>query len=210
MPTYPSSSPLLHDAEALARRLLGEDSDRLAHSRYAAGIAELAADALSVPDPESLVAAAWLHDIGHAPHISRTGFHPLDGALHLAAEGWPDRTVLLVAHHAHAAILAPYFGVDHQLAVLDHVPGIAEDVLTYADMRSGPTGMGASPARRVSGLRGFQGGSASIPKAIHEERYRLLLAACDRIGNAINARPGSWSARRHPHVTGMSGARLGS
>jgi hypothetical protein len=209
MPLYPSASPLLRDAESLARRLLGEDSDRLAHCRYAAGIAELAADALAVPDADALVAAAWLHDIGYSPEIARTGFHPLDGALHLAAEGWPDNTVLLVAHHSHSAILAPYFGVEHQLAVLDHVPGVAEDVLAFADMRSGPTGMGASPTRRVSAMRTRDSRHPRVPKAVREERYRLLLQDCDRIITAISARPGSWSARRHPHVTGMSGTRLG-
>ena len=33
---------------------------------------------LSLPD--DLVAAAWLHDIGYAPGLVQTGFHPLDGA----------------------------------------------------------------------------------------------------------------------------------
>ncbi len=30
-----------------------------------------------------LVAAAYLHDIGYAPELAITGFHPLDGARHL-------------------------------------------------------------------------------------------------------------------------------
>ena len=31
-----------------------------------------------------LVAAAWLHDIGYAPDLVDTGFHPLDGARFLS------------------------------------------------------------------------------------------------------------------------------
>ena len=30
--------------------------------------------------PNDLVATAWLHDMGHAPDLVQTGFHPLDGA----------------------------------------------------------------------------------------------------------------------------------
>ena len=34
-------------------------------------------------DADLLVAAAWLHDIGYAPDLVDTGFHPLDGARYL-------------------------------------------------------------------------------------------------------------------------------
>ena len=30
-----------------------------------------------------MTAAAWLHDIGYAPAVDDTGFHPLDGARYL-------------------------------------------------------------------------------------------------------------------------------
>jgi hypothetical protein len=30
-------------------------------------------------DRPVLIAAAWLHDIGYAPGLPETGFHPLDG-----------------------------------------------------------------------------------------------------------------------------------
>jgi hypothetical protein len=205
----PHQASIVKDAETLARRLLGDDSDRLAHCRYAAGIAELTADALGLPESDELVAAAWLHDIGYAPAIARTGFHPLDGALHLAAEGWPDQTVLLVAHHSYAAILAPYFGVEHQIAVLDHASADAEDILTYADLRSGPTGMGAVPQKRIADKRSRRAGSSIVPQDVREGRYRLLLAAADRVSVALNARPSSWAGRRRPRAMSLNGSRLG-
>ena len=34
-------------------------------------------------DADLLEAAAWLHDIGYAPSLVATGFHPLDGARYL-------------------------------------------------------------------------------------------------------------------------------
>lgn len=46
---------------------------------------------MSENDRDLLVAAAWLHDIGYAPELRDTGFHPLDGARHLEALGAPAR-----------------------------------------------------------------------------------------------------------------------
>ena len=53
-----------------------------------AGKAERVAVSLALSS-EVLVAAAWLHDIGYAPDIVATGFHPLDGARYLAGLGAP-------------------------------------------------------------------------------------------------------------------------
>jgi hypothetical protein len=44
---------------------------------------------------------AYLHDIGYAPRLVRTGFHPLDGAEWLASMG-EIRLANLVAHHTGA------------------------------------------------------------------------------------------------------------
>jgi hypothetical protein len=43
---------------------------------------------------EVLVAAAWVHDIGYAPELLATGFHPLDGARYLTGLGVPERVVI--------------------------------------------------------------------------------------------------------------------
>ncbi|WP_394378549.1 hypothetical protein [Saccharopolyspora spinosa] len=37
---------------------------------------------------DTLVAAAWLHDIGYSPEIGHTHFHPLDGARWLQSQQW--------------------------------------------------------------------------------------------------------------------------
>jgi hypothetical protein len=186
MTTSPSISPLVRDAQTLAQSLLVDDPGRLAHVRGAGLVAGMAAGALRLDQPEMVVAAAWLHDIGYAPAIARTGFHPLDGALFLAREGWPDQVVFLVAHHSHAAVLAPYYGVQPHLALLEHVPGLADDVLTFSDVRAGRDGLGADPRDRVEDMRRRHLDCTFVPDDIREARYRMLLTAAARINAAVN------------------------
>src|SRR6476646_1657594 len=64
---------------------------------------------------DALVASAWLHDIGYAPALRQTGFHPLDGATYLRQEGWPDDVCALVAHHSGSRFVARINGLDGSL-----------------------------------------------------------------------------------------------
>jgi hypothetical protein len=186
MTTSPSISSLVRDAQTLARTLLADDQRRLAHVRGAGLVAGMAAGALRLDQPEMVVAAAWLHDIGYAAALARTGFHPVDGALFLAREGWPDQVVFLVAHHSHAAVLAPYYGVQPHMALLEHVHGLADDVITFSDLRVGPNGLGADPRDRVNDMRRRHLDRTFVPDSIREARYRLLLTAAARINAAVN------------------------
>src|SRR5580693_4887911 len=70
-------------AASLARAKLREPLPRRwSHSRGVAARARTLAPILG-PDASLLTAAAWLHDIGYAPALAETGFHPLDGARYL-------------------------------------------------------------------------------------------------------------------------------
>jgi putative nucleotidyltransferase with HDIG domain len=125
-------------ARALAERLLDTLPERLEHS---AGVAHRAAEltrAVAPADRVLLVAAAWLHDIGYAPETHRTGFHPVDGALYLAARGWTPRVCALVAHHSGAAFTAPAGAL---VAFPDERSPVS-DALAYADQTVGPWGRG--------------------------------------------------------------------
>jgi len=76
----------VEDAAVLAGTwLAGALPQRWRHVQSVARRAGWAADRLSLP--EDLVAAAWLHDIGYAPGLAVTGFHPLDGARFLRRAG---------------------------------------------------------------------------------------------------------------------------
>ncbi|KPI17652.1 metal-dependent phosphohydrolase HD sub domain-containing protein [Actinobacteria bacterium OK074] len=94
-------------AHALAGDLLREDLPRRwAHTQGVAacarGLAPLVGERAGI-----LEAAAVLHDIGYAPPLVDTGFHPLDGARYLRdAHAADDRVVRLVANHSFALLEA--------------------------------------------------------------------------------------------------------
>src|SRR5215467_3733977 len=56
--------------------------------------------ALAGDDADLLISAAALHDVGYAPGLQVSGFHPLDGARYLAEFGAPARLCALVARHS--------------------------------------------------------------------------------------------------------------
>jgi hypothetical protein len=85
------------------------------------------------------VAAAYLHDIGYAPSLQRTGCHALDGALHLRSLGH-ERLARLVAHHAEARFEAKLRGLDRELEEFPREPSAVADALTYCDMTVSSTG----------------------------------------------------------------------
>ena len=88
-------------AEAIARSLLAKPLPRRwAHTQGVAAAAR-GLDPVLGPDADLVTAAAWLHDIGYAPDVADTGFHPLDGARHLRdVEGASALLCRLVAHHS--------------------------------------------------------------------------------------------------------------
>ena len=89
---------------------------------------------------DTLVCAAWLHDIGYAPAMAATGFHPLDGARFLAAARVSQRLVGLVAHHSCAVLEAELRGLSAELAEFDDEPGTIRDALWYCDITTSPDG----------------------------------------------------------------------
>ena len=103
-------------ARDVARSLLaGALPRRWAHVQGVAKKAEHVAASLALSD-EALVAAAWLHDVGYAPGVTDTGFHPLDGACYLADLSAPGRVVNLVARHSYAILEAEFRGFGPRLA----------------------------------------------------------------------------------------------
>jgi hypothetical protein len=94
-------------------------------------------------DDDPGVAAAWLHDIGYARPLRRSGFHPLDGACHLLENGWPVTVAGLVAHHSAARFVAAARGLAHLMSSFPaqrYATGPVADALTYATRPPDPTG----------------------------------------------------------------------
>lgn len=86
-----------------------------------------------------LVAAAYLHDIGYAPALVKTGFHPLDGAHYLRSLGH-ERLACLVAHHSEACFEAELRGLSTELAAFPREHSAIADALNYCDQLAGPYG----------------------------------------------------------------------
>jgi putative nucleotidyltransferase with HDIG domain len=133
---------LLPWARALAEQLLAEPLPRRwAHTQGVGYLAELLADILG-EDAELLAAAAWLHDIGYAPDLVKTGMHQFDGARYLRDVAGADPQICsLVAHHTCACIEAGNRGMQAEFeAEFPPVAGLLADALTYCDMTTTPDG----------------------------------------------------------------------
>jgi HD superfamily phosphodiesterase len=74
-------------AAAEAERLLSPLGDRWKHVRAVGECAREASAVLDQEDRPYLVAAAYLHNIGYAPDLQRTGLHQLDGARYIRSLG---------------------------------------------------------------------------------------------------------------------------
>jgi hypothetical protein len=180
-----NEAPVVSRARARAAEILSGDPELHEHaSRTARRAAELAQ---RIPGSRAtdVVAAAWLHDIGYATPLRRTGFHPLDGALLLMGEDWPERIVRLVAHHSHAALEAPFYGVGHHLGVIEVVTGIDADILTSADLGGGAGDPTPSVAERLEAMRIEEEQVGLVPDDVRETRYAGLRAAHARIESLI-------------------------
>jgi putative nucleotidyltransferase with HDIG domain len=129
-------------AERLARKLLeGPLPRRWAHVQGVAAQARSLAPMLG-DDADLLEAAAYLHDIGYAPDLDTTGFHPLDGARYLRDVAHADlRLCSLVAHHSCARMEAEERGlVDDLNREFLRPDAVLEDALACCDMTTTPTG----------------------------------------------------------------------
>ncbi|MFB7194068.1 HD domain-containing protein [Streptomyces sp. NPDC056240] len=118
---------------------------------------------------EVLEAAAVLHDVGYAPALVETGFHPLDGARHLHTfPDADDRVVRLVANHSFALLEAEERGLSVELAgefpLLDDP--LLVDALVYCDMTTTPDGERTTSEARVAEILGRYGADSVVGRFI--------------------------------------------
>lgn len=169
------------EALALARELLGDVDQRWRHVSTAARTATEIARTVPTEDRDLLVTAVLLHDVGYAPSLQRTGFHPLDGADHLKGLGWPLRVVGLVAHHSGARFLARARGVEDLLDVYPDEGGPVADALLYCDMTTTPDGLRVPFAQRLHDLHARHRGAPEVERRARAEREPFLRAAVARV-----------------------------
>ncbi|MGX6741072.1 HD domain-containing protein [Streptomyces xantholiticus] len=169
----PSALDTPQGAAELAESLLPPLGNRWLHTQAVAARAVEASEALPEDERDLLVAAAWLHDIGYAPELRDTGFHPLDGARHLASLGAPDRLVRLVAHHSGAVYEAEQRGLSAELAVYEREDSPVLDALTFADMTTGPAGQRFDFDRRIDEILVRYEPGSEVHNAISKARPYL-------------------------------------
>lgn len=172
-------------ARSLAATMLSSQPRRFRHVEGAARAAAHVAARLPELPRGILISAAWLHDIGHAPDVERSGFHPLDGAVFLDDGGWDPMIVRLVAHHSHARLLAPYYNVEAELTQFAPVAGMLADAVTFADVVAGVDGTGVTVEECINELRSRTGATRAVPEIVREARFRLLRQSTDSVAGAI-------------------------
>ncbi|MEY8040564.1 HD domain-containing protein [Saccharopolyspora cebuensis] len=145
------------------------------------GVAERARSlrAVSGADADLLEAAAILHDVGYAPDLATTAFHPLDGAVFLRQIGAPDRLVHLVAHHSYAELEAGLRGLSAELAEFTDERGPLRDALWYCDLNTTPDGEEVDARERIAEIKQRYGPGHLVTTFITEASPELL-AAVDR------------------------------
>jgi hypothetical protein len=165
------------DAAALAETKLAQALPRRwRHVQSVARRARRVAETLSLPD--DLVAAAWLHDIGYAPELAETGFHPLDGARYLRRAGVAGPVVSLVAYHSCAQIEADVRGLAAELtAEFSPADSLLTDALLYCDMTTGPDGDYVRPADRLAEIRQRYGPGHAVTRFVERDAPQILATA---------------------------------
>lgn len=134
-----------------------------------------------------LTAAAWLHDIGYAPDLCDTGFHPIDGGRFLRKQGVDDRLTCLVAHHSCAIHEARVRGLeDVLLAEFPQEESPTYDALVYCDLTIGPTGQPVTYRERMREIRDRYGPDHKVTQALGFGEVDIS-ACCERtLGRLAN------------------------
>ena len=111
------------------------------------------------------VAAAYLHDIGYAPDLAVTGFHPLDGGRFVRAQGH-ELLARLVAHHSGGRREAELRGIDGYCEEFPFGDGPLDHALTFCDLTTGPDGTPVSLPYRVREITERYGPNSVVAQAI--------------------------------------------
>ena len=146
--------------------------------RHVQGVARRAAQISPsvVGSDDTLVCAAWLHDIGYAPALVATGFHPLDGARFLESLGASRRLAGLVAHHSLAVLEAELRGLADELAEFEDEDGAVRDALWYCDITTSPDGELVAAADRIAEIKRRYGPGHLVTRFINQATPGLLAA----------------------------------
>ena len=153
-------------AKELARELLADTlPGRWCHVQAVGRQAERIGDRVVGEDAATSAAAAWLHDVGYAPAVVDTGFHPLDGARWLRRVGVDERIAALVAHHS-VRRLRPRSEARGCCGRSSSEDSATADALWYCDMTTGPDGQPVGVEERIAEIMSRYGRDNPVTRSI--------------------------------------------
>jgi HD domain len=158
---------LLQWSSDQARSLLEPLGTRWLHVQGVVERAYQVSQILSEDERPSLIAAAYLHDVGYAPSLRKTGFHPLDGAFYLRSLG-QERLASLIAYHSESQYEAQLRGL---LSALERFPrehSLLADALTYCDLTTNATGKQVPFEDRVADILHRYDETDIVVQALHQ------------------------------------------
>jgi HD domain len=167
-------------AVASSESFLSPLGSRWSHVQHVGDLARRIAHVVPPDDGDLLVAAAYLHDVGYAPDLATTGFHPLDGARWIREHGPGGRLARLVAHHSCAVYEARVRGLaETLLSEFEPEDSVTYDALVFCDLTIGPKGESLSFDKRVKDIYERYGPDHQVSRAL-DLSHPVLRACHDR------------------------------
>ena len=158
---------IINWAEQRVTPLLTPLGNRWLHTKGVVARARHVSRAFDEEDRATLIAAAYLHDIGYAPSLNTTDFHPIDGANYLLQQG-QIRLASLVAYHSEAQYEAALRGLSNDLNRFSREYSIIADALTYCDMTTSSIGLQISFEERLTDIFQRHDETDIVNQAIHQ------------------------------------------
>jgi hypothetical protein len=152
-------------AQQIAPKIFGRERLRWAHTL---GVVRLVKESLAMVAAEHrsvVLAAAYVHDLGHVRSLKATGCHSLDGAMFVRAAGHLD-LASIVAHHSGARCEARLRGLESEMARFTFVDLSALDLLTYSDLKTDHQGRRCSVDERLRGIAIRYGNDHIVTRAL--------------------------------------------
>ena len=188
-------------ALAVARRILGQDQCRWAHTL---GVVRLVRESLTVVALEErtlALAAAYTHDLGHARCLKVTGCHALDGAMYIRVAGYLE-LASVVAQHSGARREAALRGLEEEMFAFPVVESRTLDLLTYSDLMTDQRGNRCSVDDRLEEIAVRYGNDHIVTKAV-----RLAEPELRRTVSQVESRLRNESSRRRVYREGSDSHR---
>jgi hypothetical protein len=148
-----------------SRQILGQDRCRWAHTLGVVRVVRESLTLVAFEERSLVLAAAYVHDLGHARPLRVTGCHALDGAMYVRAAGHLQ-LASAVAQHSGARCEAALRGLEKEMSTFTRMESSALDLLTYGDLKTDHQGCRCSVDERFEGIAIRYGNEHIVTRAL--------------------------------------------